>query len=157
MIGADTSNTSSHLPCLFELLPKVAVHKTVVPHLSNIMRTTAITVALAILSPSLLFDAFAYPYQAPVQSGSGCIPKSYFVLLKPGYLFEKHIAIIGTDKHVSYKAYERAREPAGKNDSYSANDVDDALLAKIRSDPGVIRVFCNAVMGFPGEEVIDWS
>jgi hypothetical protein len=121
------------------------------------MRTIAITVALGILSPSLLFDAFAYPYQAPVQSDSGCIPKSYFVFLKPGYPFEKHIAIVGTDKHVAYKAYERYGEPAGKNDSYSAKDVDDALLAVIRSDPGVIRVNCNLEMGYPLEEEIDWT
>jgi hypothetical protein len=157
MISADESNTSSRLPFLFELLPKVAVHKTVVPHPSNIMRTIAITVALAILSPSLLFDAFAYPYQAPLQSGDGCIPKSYFVFLKPGYPFERHIAIVGTDKHVYFKAYELFGEPAGINDSYSAKDVDDALLAIIRSDPGVIKITCNRELGVAQEELIDWS
>jgi hypothetical protein len=149
---------------------------------SNIMRSIAVTVALAIFSPSLLFYAFAYPYQAPPQRGDGCIPhqaplqrgdgcilyqapvhrgygcipKSYFVFLKPGYPFEKHIAIVRTDKHVSFKAYERAREPAGKNDSYSAKDVDDTLLAIIRSDPGVIKINCNLVFGIPEEEFIDW-
>jgi len=147
------------------------------------MRSIAVTVALAIFSPSLLVDAFAYPYQAPPQRGDGCIPyqaplqrgdgcipyqapvhrgygcipKSYFVFLKPGYPFEKHIAIVGTDKHVYFKAYELFGEPAGINDSYSAKDVDDALLAIIRSDPGVIKIACNREFGIAPEELIDWS
>ena len=112
---------------------------------------------MAIFSPSLFLDAFAYPYQAPLQRDDGCIPKSYFVFLKPRYPFEKHIAFVGTDKHVKFKAYELFGEPAGINDSYSAKDVDDDLLAIIRSDPGVIRVACNRDLGIPPEELIDWS
>jgi hypothetical protein len=72
-------------------------------------------------------------YEAPLVGADDAhrAPGGYFVKLQKNH-FEKHIALIGTQRHVQFRILE--------DDTYVATKVEDSLLAAIRADPGVLSV-----------------
>jgi hypothetical protein len=79
------------------------------------------------------------PYEAPLRSLGGkpedLVPGNYGVFLFPGHSLEQHFKAVKIDltPHIMYifDAIYKDRVV------YSARNIDDGLLAAIRSDPGV--------------------
>jgi hypothetical protein len=87
-------------------------------------------------------------YEAPLLGSNdpNRVLGSYYVKLTENH-FEKHIAQIGTQRHVQF------RLPGRLHDSYAASEVEDGLLAAIRADPGVQLVECDHTRSY--EDVRD--
>jgi hypothetical protein len=83
-------------------------------------------------------------YEAPLIYGDDPqkVPEQYYVGLRESHSFEKHIARIGTQKHVERRLL-NPEIPNELSGTYWGHHVGDELLAVIRADPGVEKVICN--------------
>jgi hypothetical protein len=84
-------------------------------------------------------------YQAPLDDCTGpLVPEEYLVKLRPGHSLVDHSAAMGTDiKPYLDLVYDDLEVFGSAFIFYGAKDVDEKLLASIRADRGVNRVFCN--------------
>jgi hypothetical protein len=97
---------------------------------------------------SLSSQAAAAPYQAPLTDHEPHKEhkiKGYNIYLQPGHTIADHNAAIGTkiEPFLKFKPYKQRvseRIDQGEQIVYTANNVDNDLLAAIRADPGVEEV-----------------
>jgi hypothetical protein len=101
--------------------------------------TASFLATLSLLFATMPNLAITASYEAPLRGEpDDIVPGNYAVYLFPNYSLEQHSRTIKTDiaLHImnifDTLYYDRV--------VYSAQDVDDSLLAAIRSDPGVEAV-----------------
>ena len=95
---------------------------------------TALGLMAVIIFASSAFHKSAY--EAPLTNADHPRkqPGNFMVEFREGHTYEKHIALIGTDRHVARRF--------GIH-SYGIQQLDDGqLIAAIRADPGVLEVRC---------------